>query len=626
VPARLRARSIEGTERALLLALALLASCSRCGAPAARDAAELLPANYAAALQTAPLGTLAARESGFSQLAAQIPGGEIVGDTARALSGQLGVDLLSREGLLAAGLDPERGAAVMQLAAVPATAPATATGAPPARAPWIAAVPLSSAEKFGQRLESVLAGRAGYPLRADEPRGNVHCVVFSRTGSPTRIGYALVRGYGVIAVGADPAGLIAEAAARPAEQSLARDPRLARAQSELEHPDLLLLSAAGNPLLARLGAIASGLTGGLAGDRGLPGNSALGVALFPDGARLQLAQDLTDAHRDQLRALFVAAAPADAFQTPQAPLELKTSALPSQLPTLLAQLPLVRDALPGLRAAFAKQGADLDRDLFGALSPGAAFALGLAPNANLGRALDPALLDVRLRSPFDIVRFYAASSARDPEAIRRAFTALASALPALGATAQRTAEKKQAQGGLLDEWTTRYPGGEGVRFGLFVPGRDLCGQAPAAHTQALVFALGGAGSLEEVLAARLPCARAALGDSARSGDVLHANDPRLADAGAAPMQLQLDLGALADAVNQLPDSAYGTGPQVFVARSLVSQVILPLQRLRASAELRPSDRGFLATVRVHVAAAPGAAGSDPARAEGNAAQPAGARP
>ena len=561
--------------RAAALGLVLLASCSRCGGPAAKDATELLPAQSSSALIVAPLGTLAGKLAATVQLAGEVPGGEALGAQLHGLSQQLGIDLTSRDSLLKAGLDPERGAAVALVDAPGASpqAPAAQPQAQSQRQNWIAALPLSSDSAFAQALEATLSGRAGFPLRSDEPRNGVHCVVFARASQAEKLGYAIVRGYGVVARAVDPAALIAEAAARPLEKSLAQDPRLARAKTELDKPDAIYLSSSGNPLLARLAG------------RAPPGESALGLSLLPDGIALHVTQDLPAASVQELRAAFAPASP-EAFQAPLAPFSLTLDANASALPGLIARLPMLRDPFNNLKNAINQAGADLDKDLLGALSPGVAIAIDLSPSANIGRALDPQAMDLRAHTPFDVIRLYAAASARDPEAARKGLDALAKALPNIGATAVRSAEKKAIAGGIDDEWTTTYPGGEGIRFGLFVPGRDLCGESAPARTQALVYALGGTGSLEQVLAARLPCARS--------------NNIGTPTTAPAPLRFELDLGMLANEIGKLPDTAYGTGPQVFVARSVVSQVVVPLQRLRASGQLAPNERGFSLALKLAV--------------------------
>ena len=71
-----------------------------------------------------------------------------------------------------------------------------------------------------------------------------------------------------------------------------------------------------------------------------------------------------------------------------------------------------------------------------------------------------------------------------------------------------------------------------------------------------------------------------------------------------------DLADPGSQVAALPQSAYGTGPQSYVARSLVGQVIEPLRPLSMRATIAPGAQGLLVELTVEIAQA---ASADKAR-------------
>src|SRR5438105_13674076 len=106
--------------RSWALLLCFAAGCARCGGPkSAASAEELLPARPSGAVVTAPLAAMAQHFAALADRAASLPGGEQLTDLRKGLAAQLGFDPLTREGLLSAGLDPDRGAAVALFDAQP---------------------------------------------------------------------------------------------------------------------------------------------------------------------------------------------------------------------------------------------------------------------------------------------------------------------------------------------------------------------------------------------------------------------------------------------------------------------------------------------------------------------------
>ena len=240
-------------------ALALtVTGCARCaGERSARSAEELLPQAAQGSAVTAPLAGVARNVSALVERAGQLPGGEQLRDGRRAVSAQLGFDPFTRDGLLSAGLDPDRGAALVLL-----------EGQPPG---WVAALPLTGQDAFARTFDRVARERAGLAVRTDEARGDVRVALYSRVEAGERIALGFVRGYAVLSRGADPAAQVAEAAARKPEQSLARDERLSAARQQLGGQDLTVLAPAGSGLLRRItsrplpGDLGIGVTGTAAG-------------------------------------------------------------------------------------------------------------------------------------------------------------------------------------------------------------------------------------------------------------------------------------------------------------------------------------------------------------------------
>ncbi len=198
------------------------------------------------------------------------------------------------------------------------------------------------------------------------------------------------------------------------------------------------------------------------------------------------------------------------------------------------------------------QGADAEA--FAALAPGAAVSLGLARDARIGEAVDYGL-DWRRKSPFDTVQLVALAHVSDRPRLAKAFDRIARLLPELGARVQRTGE----------DFQVTYAAGRGARFGV----REIEGKPVA-------YLMGGPLRPEELRRTPRPANREAA--------LLFEN------AGAA---LRVDFGQLAASLRELPQSTYGSGPQSYVARSLVGQVIEPLRtvRLTLATEALPDRMG-----------------------------------
>ena len=199
----------------------------------------------------------------------------------------------------------------------------------------------------------------------------------------------------------------------------------------------------------------------------------------------------------------------------------------------------------------------IPKNAFDGVKPGFAIAVALARNASLAQAIDYGL-DWRRKSPFDTIQLVALAEVADEKQVLASMEAIAKALPQIGAKATRAG----------NEFQVTYPAGRGPRFGV----RD--------H---IAYVFGG--EVSELY--RTP--RSANPE----GAALYENQ------GAA---LRADFGKLAAAVHALPESTYGTGPQSYVTRSVVAQVIDPLTPLRVTFDAQAQPDFFGASLDVEIVA------------------------
>jgi hypothetical protein len=489
--------------RAWALLLVAAAGCSRCGGSRASRAEELLPAHPSGALVTAPLGAVAQHLAALGDRAASLPGGEQLGENRRALAAQLGFDPLTREGLSSAGLDPDRGAAVALFEAQP-------------RAEWIAALPLARPDVFLATIQRLLVERAGFAPAAEQKAARI----YERRGQ--RVGVAVVRGYGIVARTADPSASVAQAEARAADQSLARDAGLEAARKRLGAQDFIAWAPAGSGLPRRYTA------------RPVPGDVALSLQGSQQGVAVRLVAQLPPAEAQRAQATLPGGGAALVeLLPPDAPARGRLGLAPARLLESLRGNPELARMLEGFRGA--------DAEAFASVAPGVAISLSLARGANLGSAVDYGL-DWRRKSPFDTIQLVALAEVSDRPRLLRALDQIAKALPQLGARVERNGE----------DFQITYAAGRGARFGV----REIEGKTVA-------YLMGGPLGPEE----------------------LH-RTPRSTNPEAAPLYekegaaLRIDFGRLAAELRELPQAAYGSGPQAYVSRSFVGQVVEPLRTLR----------------------------------------------
>jgi hypothetical protein len=304
-----------------------------------------------------------------------------------ATMGQFGVDLRSRDSMAAAGLAPEKGAAVVE----------TAGGADY----------LVLGTKDAGKLEAKLRQLARDRLGASDAHEENGVTTLSRAGTGV-VSFTRAGDYELIG----PASLAPTFDRRTlgALQPLSSDDRLAQA---LEKLPMDRLSWTYFP------------SGGTFLGATLPEATALASSLHDDALAVDAAIPLPS-----ITPLAAALAKIDGKDLtgqlpPDATFALSFNANASDWSAIWPHL-----AGAHLERMFRSTGIDIDHEVLGNLKPGAFVSIALAPTAQLGAGVPT--LDVRRTNPFRYVQLAAAGQVKDPAAADKTLAALANAAPKFG--------------------------------------------------------------------------------------------------------------------------------------------------------------------------------------------------
>lgn len=521
----------------VVLAACLASSCT-CGpgtpgAPPER----FLPADVEVALVVPETGRAARELAALHALASAFPGAADLASARGALAAQLGFDPLDPEALRGAGLEPRRGAAVGRWR-TPAAGGGTA-------AAQVLVLPVRDADALDALVTRIARDRLGAGVRERADRGDLAIHVFrSAPGAPAALAFARVDGSALLAAGASAPDVVAEAAARAPEASLAGSAPFRAARAALgERYAAVVFLPPGSPRLRGLWMLKDGLA---VGTSGAEGGVLLGAAVLL-GAREPSFRAL--AAKGKARAL------AERLD-PRASVVATWDGDPRALgQKLVPMFPRTE------RRRLAARGLEPQRDLFDPLAPGAAVALSLAPDLQLAELSEEAFRD----DPLRLARFEAVLPLRDP----------AAAL----ATSERLAGRPAPRG-------ARPPPGPRV-FRIPTGHGEIAWTVDDAERRVLV--AGGPPGALDALRERL--AGGGKGLEAPTRTAAEALEGGLGGA-------VVDVQRLVASVRALPDDAFGEGPTAFVMRTVVDKIVEPAARLSAvsvEGELAPG------ALTVHVA-------------------------
>ncbi|HZZ83858.1 MAG TPA: hypothetical protein VFE30_04920 [Anaeromyxobacteraceae bacterium] len=537
---------------AVAASLLALSGCARCGVP--RDQGtppeRWLPADAPVAVVLPELGAGAEQLAALARAARGYPAAGSLMETADGLEAQLGFDPLDRKGLVAAGFDPARGAAL-------------AAGA---GQPLVLVMPVADEKKFEETLTRLTRDRTGATQRTRSSSGGVAVQALRRDAkTPPVIAFAYAGRYAVLATGPSSEKAVRAAAGVAAPRSLAASAAFAEARAAAgKGPAALLWAPPASPATQGLALLRDGLlVVARATDRLLALRAVL--PLSPERAAVwrEVAGGDPRAGEKEL-----------ALLPPDALLAARFGGDPPALGRRIGYL-----LSPAAKERLARANVDLQRDLWDQLAPGAAVSLSLAPTFDVAHVSSRGWEYV-LSDPFRLLHLSFAARVKDPEKLRPLLARLPEVARALGfegappplplapapakargkgrpAARAALAPRAPAATGAADQVQLPW-GGDALTVAL--RGDLLAGAGGAGRFQALVARLAGEG---KGYRAPTAAARDLLGDGAAA--------------------LVLDPGNLVASARALPASAYGTGPDGFVMRSLADRFVEPASHLQAAA-------------------------------------------
>jgi hypothetical protein len=389
----------------LLVALAAVAACARCGGAEGPPPERHVPADVVAAVVVPELRGAARSLGAFYATARDFPGTSDLPGLRASLSAQLGFDPLDTAALRDAGIDPRGGMAIAW--------PAPSRGGAARPTAPLLVLPISNgatAEAFVQRLA---VERLGAGVRAVEVVGPAQVTVYrERAGAPAALAMASAEGSFVLCPGPHGPEAVSRAVSLAPGDALAESGawQVAR-RAAGKDAAAIAFAPAGSPALSGLWALRDGVALALSAEPRklharvvmlLGGREAGFVALSASGAGGGLTAGLD----------------------PSAALVGRWDGAPGALAEKL--LPLLPAAE---RARLQKAGVDPGRDLFDAVAPGAVASFSLAHRIQLS-TLDAGSLR---RDPLRLIQFELVLPLRDPARV----AALSERVARLGGQRQR---------------------------------------------------------------------------------------------------------------------------------------------------------------------------------------------